>query len=125
LAVAIAKRREPEPILIEILAAKANQDGIPLRSAGEHLYLIESMPEHYLVFPLLPQQNHVQPSKDRKKENHRSGKTSLPLTSAGSFLVGPGQIKVGGGMEAVASTGGVKAGGWKRNARKLRQKRHM
>ncbi len=124
LAEAVARRREPEPILIEILAAKAYQDRIPFRGAGEHLYLIESMPEQYLVFPLLPQRNQEQSGKDRKKEKVRSRKTAVPLASAGSFLVAPGQIQSAGSMEVVASKGS-KEGGWKRDARKLRQKRRM
>ncbi len=128
LAEAVARRRDPEPILIEILAAKAHQDRIPFRGNGEHHYLIESMPEQYLILPLLAQRNLVQPGKDRKKEKDKSGKTPGPLASAGSFLVAPGQIQSAGGMEAVASKGGGKAGkegGWKRDARKLRQKRRM
>ena len=124
LAEAVARRRDPEPILIVILAAKAHQDRIPFRSTGEHLYLIESMPQQYLVLPLLPQRNQVQPSKDRKKEKDRSRKTSVSFASAGSFLVTPGQIQSSGGMEAVASKAG-KEGGWKRDARKLRQKRRV
>ena len=54
LAETIARRRDPEPLIIEALAEKASQEGIIFHSGGAELYLVRALPPQYLIFPLIP-----------------------------------------------------------------------
>jgi len=55
LALRIARRREQAPILIEILAREAFGKGLSFLVAGPHLYLIESVPVEFILFPKIRQ----------------------------------------------------------------------
>ena len=75
LAQTIAKRRDPEPIIIEVLAEKASQEGIIFHNGGAELYLVKTLPSQYLVFPLMPQEKLSTGGKGKSKE---SGKRPRP-----------------------------------------------
>jgi putative RNA 2'-phosphotransferase len=55
LALRIARREEKTPIPIEILAREACESGLSFLSAGLHLYLVESIPAEFIVFPQMRQ----------------------------------------------------------------------
>jgi putative RNA 2'-phosphotransferase len=126
LAVSIARRRDPQPVLIEIQAAKAEHDGIAFRLAGEYLYLVEALPSEYLVFPIISTRSGGQVGKGDRKERRPQSPTSV--ASGGSFQVSVEHLR---GMApedrlTTRNTGKPdKSKDWKRDARRLRDKRKV
>jgi putative RNA 2'-phosphotransferase len=121
----IAKRRDPEPIIIEVLAERASQEGIVFLSGGSELYLVTVLPPQYLIFPVLPQEKLSQSGKGSTKG---SGKRAAESSATpGSFLVRPGHLQEAGqqkeGTSGKGSAKGAKKDDWKREARKVRGKR--
>jgi putative RNA 2'-phosphotransferase len=127
LAVSIARRRDPQPILIEIQAAKAQHDGIAFRLAGEYLYLVEALPPQYLVFPLISTKTRGQVSKGNQKDR----RSQVPTAAAygGSFQLGIEHLRGNNAAEDPLTTKGSgkpsKSRDWKRDARRLRDKRKV
>lgn len=122
LALRIARRREDDPILIEILAQKASEAGILIRKSGERLYLAQSVPREYLLLPLVRQEVH---------EKHQAMPPKKKLASPpspGSFTVQPHHVQpLGQGSEKPAKGRDAKKakGGWKKDSRKERHKRSV
>lgn len=56
LAIRIAHRLDEKPIILEITARKATEDGIDLLPFGDSLYLAEGIPVRYISGPPLPKQ---------------------------------------------------------------------
>ena len=125
LALRLGRRRDPEPLLIEILAAKAVSEGELIRWAGAELYLVEAIPVRYLLFPLLRADQHAILTA-RKKAETTPSRSDLPA-SAGSFFVDAHQFHPSSPVKNTADTGakhkGRKKGDWKRDARNERHKR--
>lgn len=127
LALRIGKRRDPEPILVEVLAGRASAEGETIRWAGAELYLVESVPARHLILPLMRAQQHAAPTSRKKSETKPSRKV-LPV-SAGSFLVDAHHLHghtsaMNGGDKAVKKQG-KKKDDWKREAKKERHKRSL
>lgn len=121
LAVRLAKRREPDPVVIEVKTATAHASGIRFHEAGENIYLVEGIPVEHLVFPLLRELPEKSAPRGGRAE-HGTRPASGPATP-GSFLVQPGDI-------GVSEAGGKKpkrdkSAEWKRSARKDRHKRQV
>lgn len=124
LAVVMAKRRDPAPLIIEVLARKASQEDIVFRSGGADLYLVSILPSQYLVFPILSAERLAEFGRVRAKESNK--RITEPSAPAGSFLVKPEHFQeVGQKKDASGKGGGKGARGsdWKREGRKLRGKR--
>lgn len=68
LALRIGKRRDPEPVLVEIHALRAHQEGIPFYQANELIFLVDSLPPHYLSGPPLSKVKIERPAREEKKE---------------------------------------------------------
>ncbi|MDH7499734.1 MAG: RNA 2'-phosphotransferase [candidate division NC10 bacterium] len=68
LALRIGKRRDPDPVLLEVHALRAHQDGIPFYRANELIFLVASLPPHYLSGPPLSKVKIERPMKEEKKE---------------------------------------------------------
>ncbi len=122
LALRIARRVEKAPIVVEILAREACQSGLSFLGAGPHLYLVESIPARFIVFPMVRQdllERLAAPA--RKPEIQPS-----PHPAPGSFTVQTRHLESSG---AVKPTGrGAKKdpkGGWKKEGRKERHKREI
>jgi putative RNA 2'-phosphotransferase len=126
LAASIARRRDPQPVPIEVKAARAYEDGISFRQAGEHLYLVEALPPQYLVFPLISTRISGQVGRGDQKDRRPQGPTSV--TSTGSFQLSAEHFR--GNTPEDRLTGKSigkpsKSGDWKRDARRLRDKRKV
>jgi putative RNA 2'-phosphotransferase len=127
LALRIGKRRDPEPLLVEVLAAGASAEGEAILSAGAGLYLVESVSVKHLIFPLIRAEQHAALTSQKKTETKPS-RRDHPV-SAGSFLVDAHQLQ----SHSPAMNGGDKAGkkkgkkkdGWKRESKKERHKRSL
>lgn len=131
-ALRLGRRRDKEPVLIEILARKASAEGeIVFREAGPLLYLVESLPVKYLMGPPL-RVDEISASEAKKKKGQKSAREEAPATP-GSFFVNPRHIQESfqdRGAAAGAGVPGSKKKGkrgaeWKREARKERHKREV
>lgn len=127
LAMRLARRRETEPILIEILTQSAVREGIVFRAAGGGLYLVRNIPADHLRFPLMSEER-FQELAGRPKKPKASEKKQAPA-SPGSFLVEMEHLRDafggppdGGGKPASKGRRGAQ---WKRAARKERGKRNV
>jgi putative RNA 2'-phosphotransferase len=127
LALRIGRRRDPEPLLVEVLAATASTEGEPIRSAGAGLYLVESVPVRYLVLPFIRLEQHAALT-SRKKPETKPSRPDLPISS-GSFFVEAHQLhghsSAMGGTDKPGKMKGKKKEDWKRAAKKERRKRSV
>jgi hypothetical protein len=115
----IAKRRDEAPILIEILAREASGNGLSFLVAGPHLYLAESVPAAFIVFPKIRRDS---AEKLAERAPKRKEKPS-PAVAPGSFTVQPHHLP-GSQLAAKGSKKDAKAG-WKKDSRKERHKRDL
>jgi putative RNA 2'-phosphotransferase len=121
---AMAKRRDPAPLMIEVLGKKASQEDIVFRSGGADLYLVSALPSQYLVFPILSAERLAEFGRGRAKESNK--RIAEPFAPAGSFLVKPEHLQEVGQKKETSGKGGKKGArgsDWKREGRKLRGKR--
>jgi putative RNA 2'-phosphotransferase len=126
LALRIGKRRDQEVLLLQVLAAKACNEGEAIRLAGAGLYLVERVPLRYLIFPLIRAEQFSLLT-SRKKPETKPARRDLPL-SPGSFLLDARQLEghssgVTGGDKSSGKRGPKKSD-WKRDAKKERHKRN-
>jgi putative RNA 2'-phosphotransferase len=122
LALRMAARREQTPILIEILARKASENGLTFLIAGPHLYLVESVPVESILFPKVRQDLAERLAAPVRKP---LGQPSPPA-APGSFIVKPHHLEA---LDARKLTRqGAKKNakeGWKKGGRKERHKRDI
>lgn len=125
LAVRIGKRRDPEPIVVEILARKAASGGITIRKAGEEMFLAEAIPLELLVCPPMREEELASLAAMGKKD--KKPKEAPASATPGSFLMGADQLNAAYGVKGAAGRGERKGGGrgenWKKSSRKERGKR--
>jgi hypothetical protein len=123
LALRIAKRREQSPILIEILAREASGKGLRFLVAGPDLYLVESVPVEFILFPKLRQDVAERLAAGARKPGDKPSPTPAP----GTFIVEPHHFEAQ--YRAKIPKGNVKksdsAKGWKKERRTERHKRDM
>lgn len=106
LALRMGRRRDPEPVLLEIQAKRAYEDGIVFYRANELIYLVDYVSTEYIVGPSLKKLNIERPKEKKTKEvRELPGSFFLDLTKE------PFKYK--------------RKKSWKREARKLRQKRRF
>lgn len=126
LALRIARRRDPKPLLIEILADKASAVGILFHNAGSELYLVESLASEYLQFPSV-REDELMKFSTRKREKSAAKADSIP--APGSFLVNVDHFQGAMGMgkstssEKKSARKEKKGTDWKREARKGKDRR--
>lgn len=127
LALRLGRRRDPEPVLIEVLAAKARAEGEPIYRAGAELYLAPALSTRYLLFPLL-RADHQAALTSRKKPEPKPSRTDHPVTP-GSFFVDvhhfEGHPAEKNGSGEPRQRQGKKQHDWKREAKKERHKRSV
>jgi putative RNA 2'-phosphotransferase len=128
MALRMARRRDPDGIVIEVQTEKAVQERITFLSAGGPLYLSSAIPASCLVLPLIREEG-----VSRAAVNKREKTATKPTGHAtpGSFLMTPGHLQAAvPGMPGRHATGkeskkGARGPGWKRDSRKERNKRDM
>jgi putative RNA 2'-phosphotransferase len=127
LACRLGKRRDPDPLLVEVLATRATTEGESIHWAGAELYLVKSIPVHYLIFPLIRADQHVTLAA-RKKVGAKSPRVDLPVAT-GSFFIDAQQFLTSSpakdGIDKGGKQKGRKKGDWKREAKKERHKRSV
>ncbi|MGA2935746.1 MAG: hypothetical protein ABSF52_01425 [Syntrophobacteraceae bacterium] len=122
LALRIARREEKAPILIEILAREACESGLSFLTAGLHLYLVESVPAEFILFPKVRQDLAERlAAPDRKPKAQPS-----PVMVSGSFIVQAHHLEAPGAGKLIKKAAKKDAkGGWKKEGRKERHKRDL
>lgn len=123
LALRIAKRRDAEPIQIEITARRASESGgVAFLIAGPELYLVESVAREFLIIPKVREDLGQKPA-----EKRRSPVPKSVQSTPGTFIVQPHHVQsVGVAGENPAKRGGKKENaGWKKESRKERRKRDV
>ncbi len=112
LALRIAKRREQAPILIEILARAAAGNGLCFFVAGPDLFLAESVPVEFIVFPKI-RRDFAERLAERvpKREEKPS-----PAAAPGSFTLQPHHLQ--GSQPAGKGAKKDARGGWKKTGPK-------
>ncbi len=123
LALRIARRRERSPILIEILAREAFGSGLSFLVAGPHLYLVESVPVEFILFPKIRQNFAERLAGGAGKPVDKPSRSSAP----GSFIVEPHHFEAQ--YHGKMSDRNVKKNDspkrWKKERRTERHKRDM
>ena len=112
MALRIGSRRDQSPVLLEVMALQAENNGIPFYTIGQ-LFLAKEVPADYIIGP--PVSRDVLSGREGsvKKIEER------PLDfTAGSFILKPDR-----GPGSRFQTRDKKRKDWKENARKLRKKR--
>ncbi|MCE5335975.1 MAG: hypothetical protein LLG06_15445 [Desulfobacteraceae bacterium] len=126
LALRIAKRRESEPIVLEIMSDRALERGISFFKAGPQLYLVEAIPSECLIFPLIKQERSEKSLQKSPKPREKLPQSAL---SPGSFAVRAHHIDPSGGPQAADKAAGKSKrdgkGGWKKSSRGERHKRDV
>jgi len=122
LALRIARRDEKTPIPIEILAREACQSGLSFLAAGLHLYLAESIPAEFILFPQVRQDLAERLAAPARKPEVQPS----PPPTPGSFIVQTHHLQPPGAGQ-LTKKGAKKdpKGGWKKEGRKERHKRDM
>lgn len=129
MAILLAKRRDSSPVLIDVMAVEAVNDGYEILSAGGGLYLTKNLPSRYLQFPLLPAKQTASTSATKlkatklvKPENHVLAGSFVLDSDHLNRIVFPGTSSERKGKE---KNRGGKSGDWKRESRKERFKRNI
>jgi len=124
-ALRIGRRRDPEPVVLEILTDEAAKAHVPIYRADHGLYLANSIPARFIHFPLLRREDGTQAVTGKKK---KTGKVSAGLSPApGSYFLSPRDLGTAGGDFGQESKRPQKTGkgksDWKRSVKRERQKR--
>ncbi len=133
LALRIARRRDPDPVAVDILAAEAHESGIVFLKSGEQLFLAAHLPVRFLVFPKMSLEFlEPEPAKRRAPKEKRAQRALAEEALAGSFFVTSDRLAQCSGQDETPVSGPSRkskkrsrSGGWKQEARELRRKREL
>lgn len=112
MAIRIGKRKDRDPVLLEIRAEQARVEGIPFRAFGK-LYLTQEIPPGFIKGPPLPKESLKAPGKDKDKKTDE-----MPDFQPGTFI-----LQAGRDPAPQRRHRGKKEKGWKEEAKKLRRKK--
>ena len=112
IAVRIGKRKDPQPVILDIMASAAYRNGTPLYRFGS-LFLAKEISSEYIGGPLPPKED------TRKYSETPRARQKEPLhLEAGTFF-----LDVHRDPDPMRRRKGRKPKGWKEEARKFRRKR--
>lgn len=125
----VARRRDPQPVLVTVTGLAAHEAGIAFLDAGEGMFLCSQVPVDFLVFQELSQEDLDEAAAGRKKEKKSPKKSPKPPTP-GSFYPDPSHLAhIADEDESPAHSKKQKKRGkgpdWKRQSRKERRKRDI
>lgn len=128
LALRLGARRDPEPLLVEIFAARAAAEGIAILQAGPTLFLAQALPVQYLLFPPM-REDFLLKAAARNKGRSEAGSERVQASSTpGSFFMDMSHFQEsapGAGLQGKDGKKGRRGAEWKRAARKERNKRNV
>lgn len=120
MALRITKRRESDPVLIEILAKKALDAGVCFFDAGAKLFLVDAVAPEFLILPKIREEQAAGSAEKKPKPAPKA----VP-GSPGSFVVQVQHVQGVAGQKPNIDKGKKRKGGWKTDARKERNKRNI
>ncbi len=131
LAERVARRRDPRPILLEVRAAEAAAEGVCFFKFGDRLFLADSVPPTYLLFPRLSESERtaLEEARARAKEKKRGEPSMASTDIPGAVRIEPRHLR--GAFPDAVPDGAKrprkkkKGKDWKRTARKDRRKREI
>jgi len=115
MALRIGRRRDKEPVLLEILS-DADREGRALFFSFGDLFLSPQIPPRFIAGPPVPKEM-LEHRKDKEKEKEKVIKV-LPTPDPGTFTLDPSRDP-----DPYRRAKGKKKKGWKENARKMRRNR--
>jgi putative RNA 2'-phosphotransferase len=115
LAVRIGRRRDPQPLLLEIQAQRASEEGIPFYQANPLIYLADHIPPSYITGPSISK---VIPEKKRPAKKTPEKKEEPPLEREL-----PGSVLLNVRMEPLHKK--EKGRTWKDRSRKHRSRKRQ
>lgn len=128
MALRVARRRDPDPVMIEVRTEKAVEDSVAILAAGGPLYLTSGLPASALVLPLIRE---PAASKSNEGKKEKGVRKTPSADSPGSFLVTPAHLQTAVPGHATKQTGAGerkkrhRGAEWKRESRKERSKRDV
>jgi len=114
LALRMGKRRDPEPVLLTVLAQKACQGGVPFYRQGALLYLADHIPLGFFSGPPLP--------KEKEEDSQQKKGPVKPESPPGGFVLDMDRSDALQ-RQKIKRKGVKKDVPWKKDARKLRRER--
>ena len=116
LAVRIGRRRDPQPLLVEIQAQKASEEGVSFYQANPLIYLADHIPPTYITGPSI-----FKVLSDKKQSEKRTSKKEVEPSLAQEL---PGSVLLNMRMKPLHKTERRKT--WKdRSRRDRRRQRHV
>jgi putative RNA 2'-phosphotransferase len=115
LAMRIGKRRDPQPVLLEIQAQRASEDGVPFYQANPLIYLADHIPPSYINGPSISK---VLPEQKRPEKKIPQKNEEAPLEPEL-----PGSVLLNVRMEPLHKKG--KGRTWKDRSRKHRREKRQ
>jgi len=109
----IGRRRDPQPVILEIMADTAQREGLLIRRFGE-LFLAHDMPARFIAGPPVPKS--VVKARE-EKEVKKKEKEVVPQFQAGTFLLDVEKVPA-----QYRKDKGRKKRSWKEDARKERKR---
>ncbi len=107
----IGRRRDQKPVVLEIMAASAQEAGVAFYAFG-HLFLTDQVPSRYINGPPVSKKDRKIPERKREERG--------PDFEAGTFV-----LDLNRDPDPSRRAKGKKQKGWKEEARKIRRrKRH-
>jgi putative RNA 2'-phosphotransferase len=129
LSLRIARRRDAEPVLLEVLADVAARDGVVFRFAGGSLFLVASVPPAHIRFPLMSEEKLQELAGRPRKVKEPVPGIGIGPRTPGSFMMRPEHLQgvfgspPDGGGSGKPGGKGRRGAEWKRASRKEREKR--
>jgi len=128
LALQLGRRRDADPIMVEVQAKKASLEGVAFRLVAPSLYLVESVAAAYLICPPIRESEMERLAARKKKE--RPSAPSESTLQPGSFYLDSAKLfepehEKGHETHAKRKGRGKKGSDWKRDSRNLRNKRSI
>jgi putative RNA 2'-phosphotransferase len=117
MALRIGKRRDPDPIILEILAQQASMKGVVFYSFGD-LILTDHIRSEFIAGPPVPKE--VLEKKKERTTREKKTKTKVDAPETGTFLLDSSRDP--DPYRKARKSKGKKPKGWKEEARKARRK---
>jgi putative RNA 2'-phosphotransferase len=112
MAVRMGKRRDQHPVILEIMAQKAQTEGTVFHAFGD-LFLTIEIPARYIAGPPVPKE-----AIQAREEKPQKTEQKPPAFNAGTFA-----LDMNRDMDRTRRVKGKKKKGWKEEARRFRKKR--
>jgi putative RNA 2'-phosphotransferase len=115
MAMRIGRRKDPKPVLVEIVTGPAREEGVSFYSFGR-LFLAREVPPRFISGPPVPEDS-------REAKQPQRTKKETPLSARVDFLAGTFLLDPERDPDRSRKFKGRKQRGWKEDARKMRRKK--